>query len=348
MSRAAAASARTRAVASGGTRAVAGATTRAVAWTALVALALALPFFLAPYQNLQFATALAFVPVVAGLALLTGVSGQVSLGHGALFGSGAYAAAILMTRAHAPFALALGGAAVVTGLVGVLVGLPALRVRGMQLALVTLALAVVFTPILLRARGLTGGPAGISLDPVAAPRWSGLASDQWVYLCALLVALASLGVVAALLRGRLGLALRALHDNELTALAAGVDVARAKAIAFGASAALAGAGGAAYAYVIGFVSPESFPLLLGISFLVAMVVGGSASMLGPLLGALFIEFGPDVASNVNAGLAGVVYGAALVAVLLVAPEGATSLPARLRGRRRPALAVPVQQAEERR
>ena len=347
MSRAVA-SGTTRAVASGGTRVVArSGTLRAGAWAALVALALALPLWLAPYQNLEFATALAFVPVVAGLALLTGVSGQVSLGHGALFGVGAYAAAILMTRAHAPFSLALGGAVLVTGLVGVLVGLPALRVRGMQLALVTLALAVVFTPILLRARGLTGGPAGISLDPTSAPGWSGLASDQWAYLCALAVALASLAVVAALLRGRLGLALRAVHDNELTAHASGVHVARVKTVAFGASAALAGAGGAAYAYVIGFVSPESFPLLLGISFLVAMVVGGSASMLGPLLGALFIEFGPDVASNVNAGLAGVVYGAALVAVLLVAPEGATSLPSRLRGARR-RLAVPVKQAEERR
>lgn len=295
------------------------------AWTAVVAVGLAAPFALASYQVFQLATAMTFVPVIAGLMVLTGVAGQVSLGHGALFAIGAYTAAICVDQAGLPFLLATVAAIVVTGAVGVVVGLPALRLHGMQLALVTVAFAVSLPPVLLRLDGLTGGIAGISLPQAAAPGWTGLAEDQWVYLCALAVALASLALVAWLLRGRFGLALRAVQADELAAQAAGVDVARAKTAAFALSAALAGAAGALYVHVVGFVSPESFPLLLGIAFLVGMVVGGTGSVAGPLAGALFVQFAPAVAGDVHDDLGGVVYGVAVVLVVLALPGGATSL-----------------------
>lgn len=312
-------------------------TARRGAWAAAAAVALLLPFWFASYQVFQLATAMAFVPAIAGLMLLTGVAGQVSLGHGALFAIGAYTAAIIVERTGAPFAAAVLAAIVVTGAVGVLVGLPALRLQGMQLALVTVAFAVSLPPVLLRFDGLTGGVAGISLPPVVAPAWSGLEGDQWAYLCALAAAFVSLAVVAAVLRGRLGLALRAVQADELAAQAAGIDVARAKTLAFAISAALAGGAGALYVFVVGFASPESFPLLLGIAFLVGMVVGGTGSVAGPLLGALFIQFAPAVAGDVRDDLGGIVYGVAVVLVVLAVPGGATSLvPLARRLARRPA------------
>ena len=194
--------------------------------------------------------------------------------------------------------------ALVCALAGFLLGLPALRLRGLYLALVTLGLAIATPQIIKRADGLTGGTQGLSIDKITAPAWSGLADDQWLYFVTLVVTAVMFVLAAFLVRGRVGRALVAIRDNEIAARTMGVDLARYKTGTFAVSAAYAGVGGALFTLPIGFLAPESFPLALSFAFLAAIVVGGLATIAGALFGALFIEFVPVYAADVDEALAG--------------------------------------------
>ena len=305
---------------------------RAAPYVALAVVLVAVPFFFTSYRVGQFTLVGAYAVAVLGLNLLVGYSGQISLGHGASFALGAYVSAILITDAGFPPYATVPVAAVVCFGAGFLLGLPALRLRGLYLAILTLGLAVATPQLIKRFDGLTGGTQGINVEQPTAPAWTGLADDQFLYLVTLAFSVVMFVLAARLVRGRVGRALIAIRDNETAARAQGVNPARYKTLAFATGSLYAGVGGALYVFSIGFVAPESFTLVVSFSFLAAVVVGGLATIGGAVFGALFIEFVPVYAGDVDEALAGVIYGAVLIAFMYALPGGVMGALRKLRGK----------------
>jgi branched-chain amino acid transport system permease protein len=290
----------------------------------VLALALVAPFVLAPYDVGRLTLVLVISIAVLGLNLLTGYSGQLSLGHGAFYAVGAYMTAIMM-RDGMPVIVAILASFAVTWALGLLVGIPALRLRGIYLALVTIALAIVTPPLIKRFGSVTGGSQGLLVDKPSAPAATGLANDQWLYLITLVVVVITFVVGHNLVSGRVGRALRGVKDNELVARSMGVNLAVYKTLTFAISAGLAGIAGAMFTVVVGFVSPESFTFLLSISLVAAMVVGGTGTIGGALIGAAFIQYVPEWTSEIDVAFGGILYGAALIAAMLLMPGGIMQL-----------------------
>lgn len=297
-----------------------------------VLVAVGIPFNSSPVLNGQLTLVLAYAVAAIGLGLLVGYGGQISLGHGAFFAVGAYAAGAVLARTDLPYLLAVPVAAVVSFLLGLAFGVPALRLRGLYLALVTLALAVAAGPVIKRAEPLTGGVSGLAVPQPPVPGWLAVDPDQWLYLLSLAVTGLMVLLAVNLTRGSLGRSLVAIRDGERAARTAGVDVARVKALLFACAGAYAGVGGALFAYGQGFLAPESFTLLLSFTFLGAVVVGGLGTVAGGVLGALFVVFVPQYAGDVNQALTGLIYGATLIAVVYLLPGGAAGLLRRVRRR----------------
>jgi branched-chain amino acid transport system permease protein len=295
-----------------------------------VLLAAGVPFNSSPALNGQLTLALGYAVAALGLGLLVGYGGQISLGQGAFFAIGAYTAGAVLAKTGLPYLLAVPAAAAVTFLLGLAFGVPAMRLRGLYLALVTLALAVAAGPVIKRAEPLTGGVSGLTVPQPPVPAWLPVDPDQWLYLLSLAVTGVMLLLAVNLTRGSLGRSLVAIRDGERAARTAGIDVARVKALLFACAGAFAGVGGALFAYGQGFVAPESFTLLLSFTFLGAVVVGGLGTVAGAVLGALFVVFVPQYAGDVNQALTGVIYGGTLIAVVYLLPGGAAGLLRRLR------------------
>jgi branched-chain amino acid transport system permease protein len=279
------------------------------------------------YQLFQLTMLASDVIALLGLNLLTGYGGQISLGHGAFYGIGAYTTAILVARCALPFELAIPCAAAVCLAFGWLFGIPAARLEGLHLALATFALGIVF-PQLLKCRAVedwTGGVQGIVLSGSRVP-W-GLPLSPEVWLLAVTVAATLLLALLArnLTRGQTGRALVALRDQPTAAAAAGIDPTFTKSMTLGVSAMYAGVAGAISAIAVKFVSPDSFAVPLSIGLLVGVVLGGLGSTWGALYGAVFLRFAPDLAEGISKAAPSAVYGAILIAVALVAPRGAAGL-----------------------
>jgi branched-chain amino acid transport system permease protein len=292
---------------------------------ALLAVAVAIPFFFGPYRVSQFTLVIIYAIAVLGLNLLVGYSGQISLGHGAFFCLGAYTGAILLDKTSIPHLLTVPAAGLVCFAAGFALGLPALRLRGLYLALVTLAIAIA-TPVLIKKfDGLTGGSQGLTVDQPKPASWSGLADDQNLYFISLIVALPLFWFASGLVRRGTGRALIAMRDDETSARTMGVNLATFKTRAFGLSAAYAGIAGALFTFANGFVAPESFTLTVSFAFLAAIVVGGLATVAGAVFGALFIVFVPVWSSDVDEALSGVIYGATLIACMYVFRGGIMGL-----------------------
>jgi branched-chain amino acid transport system permease protein len=311
----------------------------ALPWVLLVVLAAALVFVLSDYRLFQLTTVIVYAVAVLGLALVTGFNGQISLGHGAFYAVGAYVTAILMSTYDVPYWATLVPSALLCGVIGFLVGLPALRLGGLYLALTTFGLAVA-TPQLLKYHLLedwTGGVQGIVVLKPDAPGGMPLDPDQWLYLFSLGVGTVMFVLVANLVRGRVGLAMRAIRDYPLAAEATGIDVPQFKTRTFAASAMVTGVAGSLGAIVVGFVSPDSFTLFLSITLFVGLVVGGQATIAGPIFGGLFIAFLPNVAEQVSKAAPGAIYGVVLIAFMLLLPSGIAGGLGRLRlfARQRP-------------
>jgi branched-chain amino acid transport system permease protein len=296
----------------------------------LLVVALLIPFLFGPYRVGQFTLVLAYAVAVLGLNLLVGYNGQISLGHGAFFALGAYTAALLIEKASVPYLLTLPAAGLVCFAAGFLFGVPALRLHGLYLALVTLGLAIATPPLIKRFDELTEGTQGMTVEQPVSPSWLPLEDDQFLYLLTLAVAALMFLLAWNLTRGQLGRAIKAVRDGEIPASTLGVNLAATKTRVFALSAAYAGVAGALYVFAIGFVAPEAFTLTVSFAFLAAIVVGGLATISGAVLGALFIEFVPVYASDVNDALTGVIYGSVLIAFMWILPGGAASLPRRLR------------------
>jgi len=294
----------------------------------LLAAAIVAPFQLVPFHVFQLTMVLIYAVALLGLNLLAGHTGQISLGHGAFFAVGAYGAAIMLDRWEVPYLVTLPVAAGVAFVLGLLLGVPAMRLRGLYLALVTLAIAIFLVPLLKRFEEVTGGSMGLTLAKPVPPAWSGLAEDQWLYFLALAVAAGSFLLSACLLRSRVGRALHAIRDNEAAAEVMGVRLSTHKTLAFAWSAMFAGAAGCVYTWVIGFVSPDSFVVTLSITLLAGLVVGGLGSQSGPVLGALFVMFVPSISQDINKAAPGVIFGLLIIAVMYVAPTGLAGLAGR--------------------
>jgi branched-chain amino acid transport system permease protein len=314
---------------------------RRFAVVAMIVFAAVLPFKLSNYHVFELTQVMIYAVAVLGLNILTGYNGQISLGHGGFFAAGAYTAAVLMHRYGVPYWATLPAAALICFVLGVLFGLPALRFEGPYLALVTLAMAVAMPQLLKYFESWTGGQQGIVLVKPLPPPWLGLDRDRWLYFVALAVLLLAMGIAANLLNGRTGRAFVAIRDHPIAAAAMGINTARYKTLAFGASTLFTGVAGALAAVVIGFVAPESFTLFLSLSFLVGSAIGGIATIGGAIVGGFFIEFVPNLANDISDAAPWAIYGLAMILFMYVMPRGVV-------GTLAPWLARALQQLERRR
>ena len=251
----------------------------------------ALPFLGSPFVlDLANQVLLAIVGALA-LMLLTGFAGQISLGHAGLLAAGAFTTGILFKEANAPFWVTLPAAAAVGALLGVVFGLPSLRLRGLYLAVSTLALHFIVVYVGGEYETRRGFSTGISIDPPAIGAWTLAEPWQWYGVFAIAAALA-LVFTLNLLRSRTGRAWRALHEREAVAAALGINVHAWKLAAFVVSSAMTAVAGALFAYYRGFVSVEAFSLFLTIQYVAMVIVGGMGSVLGAVLGAIFVVLFP--------------------------------------------------------
>jgi branched-chain amino acid transport system permease protein len=291
-----------------------------------------LSYKIGSYRDYQLAELAAYVVAVAGLTVLIGISGQISIGHGAFMAIGAYAAALLLIHLHWPLELLIAAAAVVAAAAGGLVGVAAARLRGPYLAGATLMLAVALPSIADRYQGVFGGDQGLDIN-VSVPGFLGAAFPltQWLAWVCCAAALITLVLLANLGRSRIGRSWRAVRDDEVAASLAGLNVARLQILAFVVSSACAGVGGALLAIVTANVAPGAFTLTLSIGLLTAAVLGGLGSLAGALWGSLVIILVPtyvtDVATShglsasVGSNIPIVAYGVLLILVMLVFPQG---------------------------
>jgi branched-chain amino acid transport system permease protein len=287
---------------------------------------------LTAYRNLQLATGAYYFCVLAGLTVLAGSSGQISLGHGALMAVGAYTVAKL---AAAGWALVpeLAAAAAVTLIIGIPVGLAASRLRGPYLAGATLAFAVGLPALADRFPTAFGGENGLTINPPTPPASLGVnfPLERWQAWIACIGALVVVFVFYNLTRSGVGRALRAVRDDEIAASLSGLRIGRWQTLAFTLSAAAAGLGGGLLAVVTGTVAPGAFPLQLSLMLLAGVVIGGLGSLVGAVWGAALLVFLPnwtnDLASsfslstNVAHNLPLAIYGAVLIAAMLLWPSG---------------------------
>ena len=321
-------------------------------WLVLVVVLffIGLPTVIDSFQSGEWAQALVLAIAIMGLNILVGYSGQLSLGHGAFMALGAYTSAILAHRYKMDYLVTIPIAGLLTGVIGFLFGVPALRLSALYLALATFALAVVAPSLIKRPAELTGGVQGIVLlppvppqpasDTFAAVTGTAMTSDQWVYYVTLAWSLLLFWLAWNLLRHRAGRAMRAIRDGEVAAAASGINLAGYKTLAFGISAFYAGIAGSLFGLAAGFVSPDSFPVGLSIQLLVGAVVGGLASIPGPLLGGIFAYFLPiesnqwvptqtwipsQIASTIEKAGPAVTYGAVLILTMIFASNGMVGL-----------------------
>lgn len=291
----------------------------------LAGVVLSIPQYYGEVRVTQFSNVIAISIAVLGLGLLTGFNGQISVGHGAFFGVGAYTTAILTADHGWSHVATIPVAALLCFAVGALVGLPALRISGLYLALVTLALATLFPLIIQKYSDTTGGSTGIGVPDFEPPAWAGdMAEDQWAYYVLLVFAVVIFFLVRNLLRSRVGRAIIAIRDGETAAEVLGVNLALYKVVTFGISAMIAGIGGSLIVMntaVLDRVDPAQYTITRSIEFLAALVIGGAATIFGPVVGALFIVFVPEFSSDVNAELSRVIFGGVLIVLMLVLPGG---------------------------
>ena len=315
-------------------------------WVLIGAVLIVLPFLLEDLPLRRFASLLVLMLGVLGVVVATGHAGLITLGHGAFVGIGAFAMGGFLDFAGWPFWLSALASFVFCCGVGWLLGLPALRIRGIYLALVTLGVAVVFPSLAKRFGRLTGGQTGRNIETtMSPPSWTGLGDEwaiTWRYYFCLIVCLVAFVATRNVLIGRMGRAMQAVRDDETSAATFGIELTRLKAGAFGLSAGLAGLAGALQVVLFPFVSHDQFGLFLSFRLYAAAVLGG----VGHLIGAVWGVIALIVVPLLN-GLAGrlrgdpgvgllendvIVFGIGLVALTFLSPNGVAGLFDRL-GRR---------------
>ena len=296
---------------------------------ALLLVLLAAPWVFAEYWLAQLTFVMIYSIAGLGLMLLAGFTGLFSLGHAAFLGVGAYTQAV-MANAGVPFPVALAAAAALSAAVGFVVGLPALRVKGIYLGMATLSFGFIVEEVMARWESVTGGNAGLHIKPPNMFGWVLNSGTEFYFLCLVITVIATLGILN-LLRSPTGRAFVAIRDSEISAQSMGIHLAHYKTLSFAISAALAGVAGALYAHKLQFISPDQFNILQSIDLLLMIVIGGVGSVHGAFLGAIFLITLPQLIALVKdylpaaigqaPGLQGLVYGVVLVAFVLFEPMG---------------------------
>ena len=298
-------------------------------YSLLLVFLVAAPWLLSEYILAQLTFILIYSIAGLGLMLLAGFTGQFSLGHAAFLGVGAYVQGYL-TNHGVPFPVALLAAAFTSALTGIVVGLPALRVKGIYLGIATIAFGYIVEEVFARWESFTGGNAGMNLK---APDIFGFKADtgeSFYAVCLVLTILITLGILN-LLRSSTGRAFVAIRDSEISAQSMGINLAYYKTLSFAISAALAGIAGALYGHNLRFISPDQFNIIQSIDLVLMIVIGGLGFVHGAFLGAIFLIAMPQLINSVKdflpvaigqaPGLQAFVYGVVLIAFVLFEPMG---------------------------
>jgi len=286
------------------------------------------------YTNYNVTEVAIYAISAAGLTVLTGINGQVSLGHGALMMIGAYTTSVLLTwHPDLPMILLLLLSIATTGIAGAIVGIAGARLRGPYLAGATLALAVALPQVPSHFASVFGGNQGLNVPSPGPPAFLGasFSPEQWLAWITLAAAVIAFFVLANLVRGATGRRFRMVRDNEVAARLSGIDVARTQVLAYMISAACAGLAGSLFAYWVTVTSPSGFTLNLSLSLLTAIVIGGLGSLTGAIIGSFILVYLPvwtggfasslNLSSNVANNVPLAIYGIVLIVAILVFPRG---------------------------
>jgi branched-chain amino acid transport system permease protein len=298
----------------------------------ILALLIATPLFVKNFFIFQMTMWLIYAIAVLALNILTGASGQFSLGQSAFYAIGAYTSAILIEHGNVNYILTLPIAGLICFIAGFLFGLPALRLSGIYLALATFALAVAMPQLLKLGvfEHWTGGVQGLVVTKPEAPEIFAtlglkVSQDMWLYYFTLVVSIMIYVFSVNLLKSRSGRAMMAIRDNEIAASAMGVDVSLYKTLAFGVSAGITGVAGGLGGIAVQFVAPDGYTIQLAVALFLGMVVGGVGWLPGSLAGAAFIVFVPNIAEHISKGLSGAVFGVILIMIIFLVPHGARQI-----------------------
>jgi branched-chain amino acid transport system permease protein len=257
-----------------------------------------------------------------------GYAGQVSIGQSAFLGLGAFIAAYGVVEGW-PIPVIFVLCALVPAIVGLLVALASARLQGLALAMVTITLPIIGVPLAKRLREFTGGAQGTTVSWLRAPEWTGLDHDQWRYLVVVAIAAIMFLIARNLVKGKMGRAFRIIKENEAVAIAMGISPYRYKVMAFTIASLFGGVAGFLYLGIVQYTSPETLNFHHSINMVAAMVIGGSASIFGSILGAIYYMLVPVLANEVNPQATALVSGVILLAVLFLLPGGLVSLPRRV-------------------
>ena len=319
-------------------------TATARAWMGVLLAALAIFPLLASDYLLYLANLVGVLAIAAlGLNILTGYTGQISLGHAAFMGVGAYGTAVAATRFGLPFWLAVPAGGLAACLAGAVVGVPSLRIKGLYLAIATLAAQVIFEWVFTNWTGVTGGIRGLNVAPASLLGFR-FDSDLRTYYLVLGAAVLHAYGTANLMRTRVGRAFVAVRDRDLSAELMGVNLFRTKILAFMVSSYYAGIAGGLWVYFTKVVTPESFPLSLSIQFLAMIIVGGLGTIQGTLYGTVFVTLVPEALRSLTQlaqrfspdamtwfyPMKDVLFGAMIVGFLVFEPHGLAEISNRIR------------------
>jgi branched-chain amino acid transport system permease protein len=303
---------------------------------ALAALIAVMPRFVDSFTAYEMATVGMFFIALLGLSVLTGYSGQISLGHGAFMAIGGYTTAILSVDHGVRDLWTIPIAGVVAGVAGLIVGIPALRLSGLYLALITFGIAVSFRQLPIKFDHFFGGTTGKVLSLLKTPFGLSATPEDWIYYLTWGIAFVLLVGTWLLVNGKPGRALQAIRDSEIAAVSSGIRVARYKMIAFGLSAFYAGVAGSLYAIARGYMNPDVFPIVLSVYLVAALALGGVDSFLGLIVGGTIIYVLTNRADDVTGwinhlpgvgldpkrpGMPDVIFGAVLILVLITLRTG---------------------------
>ncbi len=307
---------------------IAGAQVRAVLAIVAAAGVLCAPLAVGPYVQYVLNLVVTYAVLSLGLNVVLGFAGLVSFAHSVFMGIGAYATALAMSRLGLPFVLALPLAGATAAIVGFGVGLPAVRVRGLYLALVTIACMYFFVWVFVHWERVTLGTSGMAVQPAS---FLGVAmdTDRAKFYPLVLEAVAMYVGATWLMRSRLGRAFVMTRDSEFAAAVCGIDIRRTRAIAFAVSAFYAGVGGGMFAITVGFIDPQAFGMIQMVTQFGMVLIGGLGSIAGSLVGAVLLTALPEVLRS-SRGAAEILYGLVLMLSIVFMPEGIAGL-ARQRG-----------------
>ncbi len=305
---------------------------------AAVALVAVVPKLVSDFHSFELALVGIYFIAIVGLNLLTGYTGQISLGHGALMAIGGYTTAIIVTHEHWRDVWTIPLAGLAAGIVGFVIGLPALRLSGLYLALATFGLAVAMPSLIKKFSGLTGGTDGLSFFEKAPQQVTGISGtvtifghtmtqNHFYYYLTWTIGLLAFALAWLIIRGRFGRAFRSIRDSEVAAVSSGVNLAANKTLVFAISGVYAGVAGSLFVILRTIVTPLSFSFLLSIYLLVGAVVGGLGSLPGMVLGAFFIYYVRAESPHIShaPGAPDFIFGAAIILIMILLPSGAGGL-----------------------